>query len=75
MYKKQQTIENEATTSKFFDNPDNRLLTVEEVAARLRVPKSTIYQWAHKGQIPHRKAGRLLRFKWIEVERWSSRKD
>jgi excisionase family DNA binding protein len=34
------------------------MLTATEVAALLRVPKSTVEDWARRGVIPSRKVGR-----------------
>jgi len=48
----------------------NRLLSVEEVAAYLGVPKKTVYgcwrQWGLKGY----RVGRYLRFRERHVEEW-----
>lgn len=41
--------------------PTPRLLTVEEVAAMLRVSKMTIYRQIHYGALPHIKVGRSFR--------------
>jgi excisionase family DNA binding protein len=53
----------------FEDNPDsqqlNELLTVEEIASLLKVPKSWIYEHTCKGvgeRLPHVKLGKYLRF-------------
>jgi len=48
----------------------NRLLTPDEIAEKLGVQKSTIYQWTHQGFIPHVKLGRFVRFREVEVQRW-----
>lgn len=49
---------------------EHELLTIEEVANYLRVSERTVYDWAHKGEIPCGKLGTTWRFKRIEVERW-----
>ena len=46
------------------------ILTLEEVAAYLRVSERTVYDWANKGEIPCGKLGTTWRFKRSEVERW-----
>jgi excisionase family DNA binding protein len=47
------------------------LLTSEEVAAYLRVPRSTLYGWKYRGDGPPAiRVGRLLRYRSSEVERW-----
>jgi Helix-turn-helix domain len=61
-----------------FDLDD--LLTPAELAARLKVPTSWVYeQTRHRGVIrkadplPYRKMGRYLRFVWTEVVEWLDR--
>lgn len=49
------------------------LLTAEEVAARLRVPKSWVYRAAREGDLPSVRCGRYRRFDEGDVERWISR--
>lgn len=46
------------------------ILTIEEVAAYLRVSERTVYDWANKGQIPCGKLGTSWRFKREDVSRW-----
>lgn len=46
------------------------ILTIEEVAAYLRVSERTVYDWANKGQIPCGKLGTSWRFKRDDVSRW-----
>jgi excisionase family DNA binding protein len=60
----------------------NDLLTPEEVAARLKVAVSWIYdQTRRRGRVrnadplPHRKMGRYLRFSWSEVMEWLNRQE
>ena len=48
----------------------NELLTVDEVAAFLRVKPATVYEWAKDGKIPASKIGRLWRFRRDDVEAW-----
>ena len=38
------------------------LLTLDEVVTWLRVPRSWVYERTRKGQIPHVKLGKYLRF-------------
>lgn len=56
------------------------ILTPKEVAARLKVPVSWLYeQTRNRGRLrsrdalPHRKMGRYLRFVWSEVVQWLDR--
>lgn len=46
-----------------------RLLNTREVAARLLVQPRTVADWARNGRLPAYRLGRLIRFKWDEVER------
>ncbi len=52
------------------------VLTVQETAALLKVPPSSIYEWTrYRGNnrgtsLPHRKVGKYLRFLRSEVESW-----
>jgi excisionase family DNA binding protein len=46
------------------------LMTPAEVAELLRIPLSTVGDWARRGILPSRKLGRHRRFVRAEVERW-----
>ena len=46
------------------------VLTVAEVAKLLRVGRNAVYDAAARGEIPHRRVGRLLRFHRAAVMRW-----
>ncbi len=47
-----------------------RLLTIEQVANYLQLPKSTVYTYAQRGSIPAFKVGRNWRFKREDIEAW-----
>lgn len=49
---------------------EHEILTLEEVAAYLRVSERTVYDWANKGEIPCGKIGTTWRFKRSELEKW-----
>lgn len=51
-----------------------KLLRPEDVAEMLGVKKSTVYQWSHRGYIPHIKLGKLLRFDEEAVIEWLEKK-
>lgn len=53
---------------------EHEILTLEEVAAYLRVSERTVYDWANKGDIPCGKLGTTWRFKRSDVETWVDRK-
>jgi len=46
------------------------LRTADEVAARLRVPKSWVYRAAREGALPSIQCGRYRRFDDRDVDRW-----
>ena len=46
------------------------VLTLNEVAEYLRIPRSTAYKLAQEGKIPGQKVGRHWRFRRAVVERW-----
>lgn len=46
------------------------ILTIEEAAAYLQVPKGTIYQLTHRREIPFNKVGRSLRFRKGDLDSW-----
>ncbi len=45
-----------------------RLLTIQEAAERLGVKPNTLYLWVSQKRIPHRKIGRLVRFRECDLE-------
>lgn len=46
------------------------VLHASEVAALIRVPLSTVMQWAREGQIPAHKRGRRWLFLRSEIDQW-----
>lgn len=51
-------------------SPVRRLLTAQEVADILRVPRSTVYELARGRRIPHLKVGRRTLFEPQALARW-----
>jgi excisionase family DNA binding protein len=49
---------------------DNEILTIEEVAAYLRLTPQTIYKWAQEKRIPAAKLGKEWRFRKSIIDRW-----
>jgi len=49
---------------------ENEIMTVDEVAAFLRVNRKTIYQYATRQRIPHRKVGRRFLFSKSALMEW-----
>ena len=49
---------------------DDEMLTIEELAAYLKLKPQTIYKWAQTGKIPGAKFGKEWRFRRSTIERW-----
>ena len=50
--------------------PDAEIMTLEEVAAYLKVKPQTIYTWAQEKKIPAAKLGKEWRFKKSIIDTW-----
>jgi excisionase family DNA binding protein len=50
--------------------PEEGWVSIEEVAAHLRVAKESVYRWVESKGFPAHRVGRLLRFKLSEVDEW-----
>ena len=51
-------------------NPEDRLMTAEEVAAYLGYALGTVYNKVQAGEIPHKRLGRAIRFRRSEIDAW-----
>ena len=51
-------------------NGSGEVLSIEELAAYLRIPRSTIYKLVRVGRIPAKKVGRQWRFNKAAIDRW-----
>ena len=51
-------------------SPETQVLTLAEVAALLRVPKSTVYKLAQNGIVPAFKVGKHWRFLLRDIQAW-----
>ena len=49
---------------------DEALLTVEDVAALLKMSTRYVYDAARLGRIPHLKMGRVYRFRRADIRAW-----
>lgn len=48
-----------------------KLMSAEDLAAFLQVPKQTVYGWRYEGKgPPSMKVGKYLRYRRADVERW-----
>lgn len=57
-------------TAAFAPNPVSTLLTIDELAAELRVSKGTLYNWVYQRKIPYVKVGRLVRFERSAIDKY-----
>ena len=48
------------------------VLTIDELAAYLKISKSTLYKLAQKGDIPGQKIGKHWRFRKDIIDQWLS---
>ncbi|MCX6567033.1 MAG: helix-turn-helix domain-containing protein [Candidatus Aminicenantes bacterium] len=46
------------------------ILTIEDLSAYLKIPKSTLYKLAREGRVPSNKIGRHWRFQKRAIDRW-----
>lgn len=46
------------------------VLTIEELAVYLKIPKSTLYKLVREGRIPSQKIGRHWRFRKAAIDHW-----
>jgi excisionase family DNA binding protein len=53
------------------DKRTEGLLTVQEAADYLGYAKGTVYQKVSKGEIPHVKLGRSVRFRRRDLDAWA----
>jgi len=52
-------------------NPDDKLLTVKQIADYLQINPMTVYKWTSQGRIPCIKlSGNLVRFDMEKVKKW-----
>jgi excisionase family DNA binding protein len=49
--------------------PDN-VLTIDDLSAYLKVPKSSLYKLVQEGKLPGTKVGRHWRFRRETIDRW-----
>jgi excisionase family DNA binding protein len=52
------------------DNKLGEVLTIIELAAYLKIPKSTLYKIVREGKIPSQKIGRHWRFRKGAIDHW-----
>jgi excisionase family DNA binding protein len=50
--------------------PNDVVLTIDELSAYLKIPKSTLYKLAQECKLPGQKVGRHWRFRKGTIDRW-----
>lgn len=48
----------------------DHVMTLDELAGYLKVPKSTLYKLLQEGRIPGQKIGKQWRFGKMAIDRW-----
>ncbi|BCX81145.1 hypothetical protein MIT9_P0723 [Methylomarinovum caldicuralii] len=52
------------------DEKPGAVLTIDELSAYLKIPKSTLYKLVREGKVPCQKIGRHWRFRKVAIDRW-----
>lgn len=52
------------------DEKPGDVLTIKELSAYLKIPKSTLYKLVREGKLPSQKVGRHWRFRKQAIDRW-----
>jgi len=52
------------------DEKPGDVLTIAELSAYLKIPKSTLYKLVREGKVPCQKIGRHWRFRKFAIDRW-----
>ena len=48
----------------------DKALTYRDMTARLQIPQRTLERLVSKGEIPHKRLGRHVRFFWPDIVDW-----
>lgn len=52
------------------DQPNTQVMTLEELAAYLKISKSTLYKLSQEGRLPGQKIGKQWRFGKQAIDQW-----
>ena len=52
------------------EEPSEQVMTLEELAIYLKLPKSTVYKLVQEGRIPGQKLGKQWRFGRKAIDQW-----
>jgi excisionase family DNA binding protein len=61
---------NGGTEVRLMDRMPDEVLTIEELASYLKIPKSTLYKLVREGKVPCQKIGRHWRFRRGAIDHW-----
>jgi len=56
------------------DEKSSDVLTIDELAAYLKISKSTLYKLVREGKIPSQKIGKHWRFRKSAIDQWLEEK-
>ena len=56
------------------DEKSSDVLTIDELAAYLKISKSTLYKLVREGKIPSQKIGKHWRFRKSAIDHWLEEK-
>ena len=56
-------------------NQSSEVMTIDELAAYLKIPKSTLYKLVRERQIPSQKVGRHWRCRKETIDRWLDQRE
>jgi excisionase family DNA binding protein len=56
------------------DEKPSDVLTIDELAAYLKISKSTLYKLVREGKIPSQKIGKHWRFRKSAIDQWLEEK-
>ncbi len=51
-------------------NQNSDVMTIDELALYLKIPKSTLYKLVQEGKVPGQKLGKQWRFGKLAIDRW-----
>ncbi|WP_407651813.1 helix-turn-helix domain-containing protein [Halopseudomonas oceani] len=52
------------------DSNPSQVMTLDELATYLKLPKSTLYKLVQQGRVPGQKLGKQWRFGRAAIDRW-----
>jgi len=53
----------------------DKILTIDELSEKLKIPKKTLYKWTKEKRVPCVKLGKHLRFIESDIDQWLKSKE